>query len=411
MHRRCAVGAAQRSGCGAQYVAATLEASLRNESHMTRTPATVPIIIALSSLLACCSAPAPDPLQQAACAGPPLRTLEARNQAMEEGYTIHRDYDCIDKASFEAGQAQRLAWEQAQARRVASERVQLADAGSTDFAQARHGFQTRIALHDAQPVALPTPPEDLFVRSDYRNPQNYALKGFVSPDPGDGRRHAAIVWLTGGDSNSLSDFWTPGPDQNDQSVRAFREAGVIMAFPVLRGGNGGAGAREVMYGEVDDVLAAAEQLSRLSYVDPARIYLGGHSTGATLALLTAAMNTRFKAVFAFGPVARIDSYPAALIAVDFTQYDAVEAKLRSPIHWLGSIRQPTFVIEGSAGTSNIDALREICAASRNPQLQCIEVADADHFSVLRPATQAIAAKLVHTGGEDITLRAEELAGR
>jgi dienelactone hydrolase len=369
------------------------------------------ISVTLLLLLTACSPPASDPAQEAACAGPPLRTVEARNQAMEDGYEINRSFDCIDKKSFEFEQAQRLAWEQKRAETVASERVQMAQRGSTDFVQARHGFATGITLSDRQTTPLPDPPGHLFVRSDYKNPQNYTLHGYVSPDPNDGRRHPAIIWLTGGDTNSLSDFWTPGPDQNDQSARAFREAGIVMAFPILRGGNGRASAKEFFYGEVDDVLAAAEQLARLSYVDPQRIYLGGHSTGGTLALLTAAMNTRFKAVFAFGPVARIDSYAGSLIPVDFARYPAMETRLRSPIHWLDSIKQPTFVIEGGDGTSNKADLQEICAASRNPQLNCIEVPGADHFSVLRPATRVIAAKIAGSADGGISLRPEEITAK
>ncbi len=371
--------------------------------------ASIPATLLL--LMTACSPPAPDTAQQAACAGPPLRTIEERNQAMEDGYEINRLFDCIDKKSFEFEQARRLAGEQHNAKTLASERVQMAQRGSTEFVQARHGFVTGITLSDKQTTALPDPPERLFVRSDYKNPQNYTLHGYVSPDPDDGRRHPAIIWLTGGDTNSLSDFWTPGPDQNDQSARAFREAGIIMAFPILRGGNGRASAKELFYGEVDDVLAAADQLARLSYVDPERIYLGGHSTGGTLALLTAAMNTRFKAIFAFGPVARIDSYPESLITVDLARYPAIETRLRSPIHWLDSIKQPTFVIEGADGTNNKADLQEICAASRNPLLNCVEVPGADHFSVLRPATRVIAAKLVAGVDGGISLRPEEIAAK
>lgn len=36
-----------------------------------------------------------------ACAEPPLRTLEARNAAIEAGYRINIQYDCIDKQSFD----------------------------------------------------------------------------------------------------------------------------------------------------------------------------------------------------------------------------------------------------------------------------------------------------------------------
>lgn len=359
-------------------------------------------------LLAACSPPAHNGTNENACAGPPLRTIEARNAAMETGYAINRDLDCIDKASFDAVNAQQLAWEQNRARTIVSERQQLALSGSSAFAQARHGFVTAIGVHDQDPLPLPEPPERLFVRSDYRNPQNYTLPGFVSPDPGDGQRHPAIIWLTGGDSNSLADFWTAGPDSNDQSASAFRDAGLIMAFPTLRGGNGNRSAKELMLGEVDDVIAAAEQLAKLTYVDPDRIYLGGHSTGGTLALLTAAVKSPFKAVFAFGPVAKIDHYPTSLMPADFAKLDALEAKLRSPIHWLGSIAQPTFVIEGRDGTSNRDELRAICAGNSNPLLTCVEVPDADHFSVLAPATRAIAAKLAANTAGPITLQAQEI---
>ena len=75
-----------------------------------------------------------------------------------------------------------------------------------------------------------------------------------------------------------------------------------MMFPSLRGGNDNPGVREGFFGEVDDVLAAAEYLSKQAFVDPQRIYLGGHSTGGTLVLLVAECSGRFRAVFSFGPV-------------------------------------------------------------------------------------------------------------
>ena len=62
--------------------------------------------------------------------------------------------------------------------------------------------------------------------------------------------------ITGGDSNSLSDFWVRGPEENDQSAAAFREAGVIMAFPTLRGGNGHDSVKEFLLGEGYEVRVA-----------------------------------------------------------------------------------------------------------------------------------------------------------
>jgi DNA uptake protein ComE-like DNA-binding protein len=40
------------------------------------------------------------PVYQAACHGPPLTSVEQRNQALEDGYEINRTYGCIDKASY-----------------------------------------------------------------------------------------------------------------------------------------------------------------------------------------------------------------------------------------------------------------------------------------------------------------------
>ena len=39
---------------------------------------------------------------QAACEGPPLRTVEQRNKAALDGYRINERFGCIDKASYAA---------------------------------------------------------------------------------------------------------------------------------------------------------------------------------------------------------------------------------------------------------------------------------------------------------------------
>ena len=69
----------------------------------------------MSLMVASCSKKMEEPsaAYQAACQGPPLRTVELRNKAMEDGYGINRQYDCIDKASFVAVNEQRAQWEAA----------------------------------------------------------------------------------------------------------------------------------------------------------------------------------------------------------------------------------------------------------------------------------------------------------
>lgn len=349
---------------------------------------------------------------KAACAGPPLGNAQARNDAMEKGYAINRYYDCIDKASFDEmnrleAQA-RQARQEAQARPAVVPVAAAPEPAAIPLAEARRGFQTAISVAGSGSPPLPQPPAALFGRTDYRSAGNLLLPAFVTPDPKDGLRHPAVIWLTGGDTNSLDDFWTPGPPSNDQSARAFREAGVVMMFPSLRGGNANAGGKEFFFGEVDDVLAAAEHLARLPYVDPDQIHLGGHSTGGTLALLTAEASGRFRSVFAFGPVAMVNRYPASLLPVRWAELDSRETKLRSPIHWLGGITTPTYVIEGKVPPANIDDFEEICRKSTNPQVHCIAAEGSDHFSVLARVTKVIAARLaVSASGTAFTLQPDD----
>jgi acetyl esterase/lipase len=280
-----------------------------------------------------------------------------------------------------------------------------ATAGS--LADARRGFVTTIAVRSPRPAELPNPPATLFVRADYANDKGATLAAYVTPDPRDGRRHPAIIWLTGGETNSLDDFWTPGPEANDQSASAFRNTGVVMMFPTLRGGNTNGGGMEYLLGEVDDVLAAAQHVARLSYVDASQIYLGGHSTGGTLALLTAESSGRFSGVFAFGPVARVERYTPSLIPVAFHEYEEREAKLRSPIHWLHGIASPTWLIEGREPPGNSADVEEMCARSRNPLVHCILAEGSDHFSVLARVTRVIAARISVATEIEFALRQDE----
>jgi acetyl esterase/lipase len=347
---------------------------------------------------------------QAACHGAQLKTTAAREEAMSAGRYINQRYDCIDKASYLAG-LEYSKKQDAKYQREADEKIKReADAKLEEaqgFAFARSKFQTTVAVTGTDSPPLPSPPANLFVRTSYKSGQN-TLPAFISPDTKTKQKHPAIIWITGGDSNSLSDFWTPGNDNDDQSARAFREAGIVMMFPVLRGGNGNAAGKEYFYGEVDDIIAAADHLAAQPHVDPAQIYLGGHSTGGTLVLLAAEASNRFARVFAFGPVASVSSYGSNLVPVKFRDLDAKELRLRSPIHWLNSITKPTYIIEGTQGSGNIEDLNKICKQSTNPLLQCIPAEGYDHYSVLPAVSRVIAARLaVAATGFEFALKPDE----
>ncbi|MDR3401149.1 MAG: prolyl oligopeptidase family serine peptidase [Chthoniobacter sp.] len=259
------------------------------------------------------------------------------------------------------------------------------------LAEARQGFTTHLIRHDRTGEAAPAPP-DFFRLVQYPSTAG-ALPAYVGVAPPDGKKHPAIIWIVGGFSNSISDIaWTPGPVDNDQSATAFREAGIVMMYPCLRGGNDDPGFKEGFYGEVDDVLAAADYLSKLDYVDPQRIYLGGHSTGGTLALLTAESTDRFRAIFSFGPVEDVAGYGPKLLPFDTR--DHKETALRAPGRFLKSIRTPTFVFEGTNGRSNIESLRSMAQMPHSPAVHFHPIPGADHFGTLHPMTRLIAAKIL-----------------
>lgn len=222
--------------------------------------------------------------------------------------------------------------------------------------------------------------------------------------PGTGKKHPLVIWLVGGFSNGISDLaWSDdNPVSNDQSASQYRKAGLAMMFPSLRGGNNNPGFKEGLYGEVDDVIAAADYAAKLPWVDPNRIYLGGHSTGGTLALLVAeASDERFRAVISFGPTDSVAGYGQKILPFDVA--NKREAYVRAPIEFLGSIKRPTIVIEGTDNRSNVDSLKALQQRNRNPLVTILPAVGKDHFSVLAPMNRCFAGKILADTGPTCTL--------
>jgi pimeloyl-ACP methyl ester carboxylesterase len=262
--------------------------------------------------------------------------------------------------------------------------------------EARSQFQTRLLRQERDGEPVPAPPEKLFRLVKYKSPVG-ELSAYLGTAPTDRRKSPAIIWLVGGFSNGIGDVaWTPHSPDNDQSASAFRQAGILMMYPSLRGGNDNPGVKEGFYGEIDDVVAASDYLASLEEVDPSRIYLGGHSTGGTLALLAAEYGpTRFRAIFAFGPVVDPAEYGADLIP--FSVNSRLERKMRAPGVWLNTITIPTYVIEGTAGKSNIADLTLMEKLPHSAAVTFIAVPGVNHFSILAPVTKILAQKINSDG--------------
>jgi acetyl esterase/lipase len=270
--------------------------------------------------------------------------------------------------------------------------------------EARKGFTTRLPPRPPSRDPVPEPPPRLFRKVRYDSPVG-KLAAYLSPDPKDGKKYPAIIWITGGDCNSIDQgCWKEGPPANDQSASAFRKSGIAMMFPSLRGGNDNPGVKEGFLGEVDDVLAAADFLAKQDFVDPKRIYLGGHSTGGTLVLLVAECSDRFRAVFSFGPADEVAGYDPEYIPFDTS--NPRELELRSPGLWLASVRSPVFVFEGTV-QGNLQSLQNMAARSTNPNLHFLPVRGASHFSILAPTTRLLAQKILSDSGPTTNLTVTE----
>ncbi len=292
-------------------------------------------------------------------------------------------------------------------RRPPPPHVDLTQGQTLSLAVARAEWKTHPTSDAHGKRRTPVPPNAEIVTVEFPSAVGN-LKAFLSADPKDGKGHPAIVWITGGDCNSIGSVWTDDPPENDQTARAFREAGVVTMYPALRGGNDGPGAQEGFYGEVDDVVAAADALAKVPYVDPSRIYLGGHSTGGTLALLVAESSSRFRATFAFGPVSDVRGYGGEFVPLELEEQHEIE--LRAPGVWLHSVKTPTFVLEGAGGpgrtanTSSLIAMRKI---SKNSQIHFVLAAGHDHFSILAPTTALLAQKILSDTGPTTNITVTE----
>jgi dipeptidyl aminopeptidase/acylaminoacyl peptidase len=148
------------------------------------------------------------------------------------------------------------------------------------------------------------------------------LKGWLSADPGDGKRRPAVVFLHGGWSFDAQDWRDAAP---------FVEAGFVLFMPMLRSENGNPGVYESLYGEVDDAIAAGRFVASLPYVDGQNTYVAGHSVGAVLTTLVVMMPSPYKAAAALSGYLDMETWAALSPApqVPYDRKDANEVRVRN----------------------------------------------------------------------------------
>lgn len=268
----------------------------------------------------------------------------------------------------------------------------------------RRTHVTRV-FFEADRAPAPTPPAGVLELVQYQAPLG-ANRAYVTPVQA-GPRRPAIVWIHGGmDFGLEADLWEVSERENDQSARAFREAGIVQMYPSFRGSHDNPGRAECFFGEVEDAIAAAEFLARRADVDPTRIYVGGHSTGGTLALLIAESSDRFRGVIALGPVEDVRGYDACLSM----HAPNAEMLVRAPIEFVSEIRTPTFIVEGIE-MGNSESASAIHMARGSAPVTLVLVAGTDHISVVAPATEVAAQAILADTGATSALAITEAAIR
>ena len=284
-----------------------------------------------------------------------------------------------------------------------------------DLATAHSKFQTEIVDNSFQGDGKPmTPPKNKFLLVNYEA-KDGKMDAFLTPDPKDGKKHPAVIWLIGGYGGIGNDdyFWADQPAENDQTGRAFRDAGIIMMVPSFRGENANPGIYDMFYGEIEDLESAREYLSKISYVDPERIYVVGHSTGGTRALLGNEYSRGFRAAFSLGgiPDLELRLKGAMRVAIPFNTKNPEEFKMRSPRTFMKSLHSPTFYFEGEADYwLEFDEMKKI-AKENNIPLYIYDIKGGDHFNIITPVTKLIAEKILNDTGEkaNITFTKEDIA--
>jgi dipeptidyl aminopeptidase/acylaminoacyl peptidase len=259
-----------------------------------------------------------------------------------------------------------------------------------------------------QPIEVPPPEVYSVVR--FSSPAGQLL-AYVSPDPKDGQKHPVVIWAHGGFYGVGNQLWGSQPASDDQTPNAFREAGLIVMLPSWRGENGNPGRFELFYGEVDDAVAAVEYIASLPYVDPSRIYMVGHSTGATITLLTAEVSTRLRAAFAFGgapDIYRVVSHGGFSQKTPFNYLDQQESYVRSAIHFVESLKTPTWYFEGADSAYVPDALTMNYRAQKaGVPFAAFIVQGGNHVNILHPLTKLVAERILQDTGLTCSIRISE----
>jgi dipeptidyl aminopeptidase/acylaminoacyl peptidase len=169
------------------------------------------------------------------------------------------------------------------------------------------------------------------------------------------------------------------------AVVAYSIDGAVPDQPTDADAMTGLAAFRSAHAGVSDTYAAIDYVrAKLPQVDPARLYVAGHSSAGTLALLAAESDPRIKACAAYAPacdlVTRNDQLIAALQpkVPDITSFLAKT----SPLARASDLHCPLYLFhaddDSTVLSSDVDAFREKVTRT-NPHVKFVTVAHGGHY--------------------------------
>jgi dienelactone hydrolase len=250
-----------------------------------------------------------------------------------------------------------------------------------DYAEVRKRFRTKLLDQGPAPQEEPMHRPPTGVTEVEYTSGTLRLKAWVNRPPKDNPKQAAVLFVHGG-------FAFGPPDW--EMTKPYTDAGYVVLVPILRGENGQPGSFSLFYDEVDDVLAAAKYLAVQPYVDPDRLYLAGHSSGGSLALLTAMASNHFRAVASFDglpDLAAVFKPGKKAKEVRFDLNDARELEVRSPLAYAASLKCPAQLYYSHQAWEHMHWTSQRTAEVAKEQGLDVEaiLVEGNHFSMVRPA--------------------------
>ena len=270
---------------------------------------------------------------------------------------------------------------------------------SETLEEAHKNFKTTLIEGQSEFVPdgkLAVPPKDSGVELVKYPTKIGEMEGYITPK-NDGKKYPVIMYLNGGFGGTMEIWGKEAPKDNYQRADAFKRDEFVLFVPSARAENNNPGKFEMFYGEIEDLEEARKYVASLPYVDPNRIYLVGHSTGGTKAVLLSEYSKGFRAVFAMGAATELmslEKYDYAGMNPPFDRTNPREIAVRSSLRYMRSITAPTFHFEGKDDSQPVYRVMQKVADKYQLPFKSYEITGGNHFNIIYPLTTMIAQKIL-----------------